>query len=83
MLAAVEAAVRSMTWLTPSDAAMVELAKSYAAKIDAADDGKVVGWLGPQLSNCLRALGGAPAERKALGVEAPIRGKLATLRAVR
>ncbi len=83
VLPAVTAAVEAMTWLTPSDAALVELAKSYAAKIDAADDAKTVGWLGPHLANVLRALGGAPAERKALGIEAPIAGKLAVLRGAR
>ncbi len=83
VLAAVTAAVAEMTWLTPSDQAMVALARTYAAKIDAADDAKTVGWLGPHLVNVMRSLGGAPAERKALGIEAPIRGKLAVLRAAR
>ncbi len=83
VLVAVTAAVEAMTWLTPSDEALVELAKSYAAKIDSADDAKTVGWLGPHLANVLRALGGAPAERKALGIEAPIASKLAVLRAAR
>jgi hypothetical protein len=34
------------------------------------------------LLNTLRALGGAPAERKALGVEEVVGGKLAKLRAI-
>ncbi len=83
VLAAVTAAVDAMSWLTPSDQAMVALAKSYAGAIDSADSEKVVGWLGPHLANVLRALGGAPADRKALGIEAPIAGKLAVLRAAR
>lgn len=83
VLAAVEAAVAAMTWLTPSDGAMVALAKSYAEKIDTSDDAKTVSWCGPHLANVLRALGGTPGDRKALGVEAPIRGKLSVLRAAR
>lgn len=83
VLGAVTAAVDAMTWLTPSDQAMVALAKSYAGTIDAADDAKTVGWLGPHLANALRALGGAPADRKALGIEEPVRGKLAELRRAR
>jgi hypothetical protein len=51
VLGAVTAAVESMAWLGPSDAGMVELAKKYAALIDAAeDDPKTVGWLGQNLS---------------------------------
>ena len=79
----VRAAVGAMTWLTDSDAGMVGLALAYAEKIDAGDDAKTVGWLGPHLANALRALGGAPAERKALGVDEQVRGKLAQLRAAR
>jgi len=77
------AAIGAMTWLEPSDHAMVALALEYARRIDAATDEKTVGWLGPHLANALRSLGGAPAERKALGVEIPLRGKLAEIRAGR
>ncbi len=80
---AVEAAVGAMPWLTPSDQGMVNLALEYARRIDAAQDEKAVGWLGPHLANALRSLGGSPAERKALGIEEQVRGKLADLRARR
>lgn len=83
VLAAVTAAVDAMTWLGPSDRGMVALAFEYARKIDAADDAKAVGWMGPHLANVLRALGGAPGDRKALGIEEPVRGKLAELRRAR
>ena len=39
-------------------------------------------YLGPHLLNTLRALGGAPAERKALGEQELVGGKLAQLRSV-
>lgn len=85
----VDAAVKDMTWLASTDAATVALARTYAATIDDVlangDDlarTKAL-YLGPHLLNALRALGGAPAERKALGVEEKTRGKLAQLRAVR
>ncbi len=84
VLGAVTAAVDAMPWLGPSDAGMVALAKKYAALIDdAEDDPKTVGWLGQNLSGALKALGGTPAERKALGVEEQVAGKLAALRAGR
>ncbi len=83
VLAAVTSAVAAMTWLQPTDRALVALALQYARTIDAAEDQKTVGWVGPHLANTLRALGGAPAERKALGIEEPVRGKLAELRAAR
>jgi len=80
---AVTAALAAMPWLTAADGAMVALALSYAGQIDAADDAKAVGWIGPHLANVLRALGGAPGDRKALGVDEVVRGKLAVLRAAR
>jgi hypothetical protein len=80
---AVRAAIGAMTWLGPADQGMVALALDYARRIDAADDDKAAGYLGQNLSGVLRALGGAPAERKALGVEEKVAGKLATLRARR
>lgn len=85
----VEEAVGQMVWLAPTDGATVALARTYAATIDAVlaggDDIAITKalYLGPHLLNALRALGGAPAERKALGVEEKTRGKLAQLRAVR
>lgn len=83
VLGAVTAAVEAMPWLGPSDAGMVALALDYARRIDAAEDDKAAGYLGQNLSGVLRALGGAPAERKALGVEEQVAGKLAQLRAAR
>lgn len=80
---AVRSAVAAMTWLRPSDQAMVELALAYARQIDAAGDDRSVGWLGPHLANALRSLGGTPADRRSLGVEDAVRGKLAELRAAR
>ena len=81
--AVVAAAIASMHWLTDADRGMAELAMVYARRIDAAADDKSAGYLGQNLSGVLRALGGAPAERKALGVEEAVRGKLAELRAAR
>lgn len=81
VLGAVRAAVDAMTWLGPADQGMVALALDYARRIDAAAaDDKAAGYLGQNLSGVLRALGGAPAERKALGVEEQVAGKLAALR---
>ncbi|RZU32705.1 terminase small subunit [Blastococcus saxobsidens] len=80
VLGAVRAAVDAMPWLGPADQAMVALALDYARRIDAAEDDKAAGYLGQNLSGVLRALGGAPAERKALGVEEQVAGKLAALR---
>ncbi len=80
---AVTAAMGEMPWLKPSDGAMMALALSYAAQIDAAADAKAVGWLGPHLGNVLRSLGGAPGDRKALGLDEAVRGQLAVLRASR
>ena len=80
VLAAVTAAVEAMPWLGPADQGMVALALDYARRIDDAEDDKAAGYLGQNLSGVLRALGGAPAERKALGVEEQVAGKLAALR---
>ena len=83
VLGAVTAAMAAMPWLGPADQGMVALALEYARRIDEADDAKGVGYLGQNLSGVLRALGGAPAERKALGVEEQVAGRLAQLRAGR
>ncbi|MGY2127466.1 terminase small subunit [Blastococcus sp. SYSU DS0617] len=80
VLAAVTAAVEAMHRLGPADRGMVALALEYARRIDDAEDDKGAGYLGQNLSGILRALGGAPAERKALGVEEQVAGKLAALR---
>lgn len=84
----VEASVGAMGWLKPTDQAAVDLALTYATRIDEAlqyADGQEVTkalYLGPHLLNTLRALGGAPAERKALGAEDSVGGKLAQLRKI-
>lgn len=84
---AVEAATAAMHWLTPSDAAAVDLARAYAAQIQEAAESsderfrtKMLGWCGPHLLNTLRALGGTPDGRASLNVEAEVKGKLALLR---
>src|SRR5258706_16165258 len=84
MQESVEQATAAMTWLKPSDQGMVALAITYAAEIDkAGDDLRAIGYLGQNLMGTLRALGGAPAERKALDVEGAGGGRLAQLRAAR
>jgi hypothetical protein len=88
LVAAVEESVAAMPWLRPSDGAAVALALSYAARIDAAVasgdevEATKASYLGPHLMNALRQLGGTPADRKALGGEEVVGGKLAHLRAV-
>ncbi len=84
------AALDHMTWLTPTDGGAVALARLYAHQIDTVVAEHEVGsqeltkalYLGPHLLNTLRALGGAPAERKALGLEEAVGGKLAQLRSI-
>ena len=84
----VKQAVGEMSWLAPTDQAAVDLALTYARRIDEAleyGEGVEVTkalYLGPHLLNTLRALGGAPAERKALHAEEVVGGKLAQLRSV-
>lgn len=88
LLDSVTASTGAMTWLTPTDSAAITLACAYAKRIDAAissDFGEEITkalYLGPHLLNTLRALGGTPAERKSLGIEGKVSGKLAELRAV-
>lgn len=87
--AEVDAAIEAMPWLKGSDAGAIELARTYADRIDEAlqfAEGQEVTkalYLGPHLLNTLRALGGAPAERKALGFEETVGGKLVDLRLAR
>ena len=82
----VESAVAAMHWLTDQDAATVELARQYAARIDEAleyGEGQEVTkalYLGPHLLHTLRELGGTPAGRQSLNVETEVKGKLAMLR---
>src|SRR5690625_3294346 len=72
---AVTSSVDNASWLADSDDATVELAKTYARRIDkgtrefdsgeltSTDYNKVL-YLGPHLLNTLRALGATPEERK-------------------
>jgi hypothetical protein len=87
LLQHVDAAVAQMSWLTPSDRALVEVARTYARNIDEAEDSaeraKRIGWIGPQLVNTMKALGGAPAERRALQADVQVKGKLAQMRSAR
>lgn len=90
MTTSVRRAVAEMHWLGESDQAAVELAKRYAAEIEAAakdmdpiDAVKVLKALGPELAAALRDLGGTPGQRRALGVERKVKGRLAELRAAR
>jgi hypothetical protein len=77
-----------MNWLKSTDQAAVDLALTYADRIDAAiasESGPELTkalYLGPHLLNTLRALGGTPAERKLLGAEEAVGGTLAQLRSV-
>lgn len=88
MMQSVRDAVARMGWLEATDQAAVDLALTYAERIDAAlelesgpDVTKAL-YLGPHLLNTLRALGGTPADRKALGAEEAVGGKLAQLRSI-
>lgn len=77
-----------MPWIKPTDLAAVEIALTYARRIDEAvayADGIEVTkalYLGPHLLNTLRALGGTPLERKQLESGESVGGKLAQLRAI-
>lgn len=85
----VEAAVSHMSWLQPADRAAVDLALTYADRIDealATGEGQEVTkalYLGPHLLKTLAELGGTPAGRKALEIREEAGGKLAQLRAIR
>jgi hypothetical protein len=82
--ASVDAAIAQMTWLKPSDYALVTLALKYAREMDSETDGaRTIGYLGQQLHIVLKSLGGAPLERKALAVEEGGGGALADLRKAR
>ena len=83
VLGAVTAAIDLSPWLGPSDQGTVALALDLARRLDASQDDRGAGYLAQLLAPVLRSLGGAPADRKALGVEEQVRGKLAALRASR
>ena len=83
-------AVAAMHWLTDADQAAVDLAMTYARRIDDAvrEDPEqaryAAGKLGPHLAGLLKSLGGTPEGRRALSVETrQVAGRLAELRAVR
>lgn len=79
LVEAVDEAIADMDWLTESDHAAAQLAREQAVAIEDGD-AKAIGWIGPQLLSTLKELGGTPGSRKALGVEAKVKGKLAQLR---
>lgn len=73
---AVDRAITALT-LTPADAGAVQLARQYAATIDAADNrADALEKLGPKLLTTLEALGATPAARarvtKAATGKAPV-----------
>ena len=76
----VEQGIARMTWLTETDRPMADLAVFIAASIDA---GGQADRLAPLLLKALKELGGTPADRKTIGVEPEVKGKLASLRAAR
>lgn len=77
VLSAVTAAVEAMPVAQPVRAGHGRALAQGRLSIDQADDdAKAVGYLGRNLSAVLRALGGAPAERTAPGVEEQVAGKL-------
>lgn len=76
---AVDSAVDGMAWLKPTDQATAELARQYARVVESAEESNFNA-LARGLLTTLKALGGTPAERKALGVEEVVSGSLANLR---
>lgn len=90
LVTSIRKTVKAMHWLTPADQASVDLLIRYAQQIEDAaksdnshERTKMLGWLGPNMLATLKALGGTPAERKALGVEIESVDALAELRARR
>jgi len=80
------ATVAAATWLKPTDKTALDLALTYARRIDAAlatGEGQEVTkalYLGPHLLNTLRELGMTPGARKELDIEGEVSGKLDDLR---
>lgn len=90
LVTGVRKAVKAMHWLETSDQATVDLAVRYAKDIEAAAasgdpayTSKVLATTGRELMATLKALGGTPAERRALGAESEAKGRLAEIRALR
>lgn len=80
-------ALEAATWLTPADAATVELARQYAAYVDEAlimDDPEMIhrslSVAGPNLQKTLTSLGLNPESRKQVMGGAKEDGKLDELR---
>lgn len=88
LVESVAAALEQMPWLTPADQGAVNLARSYAQRIDEAletGEGQEVTkalYLGPHLLRCLETLGGTPTGRKALELREVVGGKLAAVREI-
>lgn len=80
LASSVEHGISRMAWLTETDRPMADLAIFIAANIDA---GGQADRLGPLLMKALKELGGTPADRRSIGVEPEVKGKLAALRAAR
>lgn len=83
-MAAALAETLSELTLVDADAAVVRLAKKYAAAID--EDPDVLEKIGPKLLSCLEALGATPRARAALrkgGEPSRVESRLAVLRAAR
>ena len=84
--ASLTATVAAATWLKPTDKTALDLALTYARRIDAAlatGEGQEVTkalYLGPHLLNTLRELGMTPGARKELDIEGEVSGKLDDLR---
>lgn len=80
------ATVAAASWLTSTDQTAIDLALTYARRIDAAlatGEGQEVTkalYLGPHLLNTLRELGLTPGARKDLDIEGEVSGKLGDLR---
>ena len=78
--------VAAASWLKPTDQTAVDLAFTYARRIDSAiatGEGQEVTkalYLGPHLLNTLRELGLTPGARKDLDIEGEVSGKLSDLR---
>ena len=78
--------VAAASWLKPTDQTAIDLAFTYARRIDSAiatGEGQEVTkalYLGPHLLNTLRELGLTPGARKDLDIEGEVSGKLSDLR---
>lgn len=89
LVTTVREAIGAMGWVKDTDQAIVDLALTYAWRIDEAirtgDDQDVTKalYLGPHLTNALRELGGTPSARQDLRREDHVGNKLAELRSIR